>query len=227
MFVGHFAVALAAKRAAPKTSLGVLFASAQWADLLWPLLLFAGIEEVRIDPGNTAFTPLQFVRYPISHSLLTIAGWSLLAGGLVWLWTRDRAGAFAAGGLVTSHWVLDAVSHRPDLPLSPFGSTVVGLGLWNSVPATLAVETAMFGGAVWLYAATTRARDTTGRYAFWSLVGFLVLTYIGVSFGPPPPDVRALAFTGLAAWLLPFWAAWADRHRQPGGRTSASPASPR
>jgi hypothetical protein len=213
MFVGHFAVAFAAKRAAPKTSLGILFAAAQWADLLWPFLLLAGIEEVRIDPGNTAFTPLAFVRYPISHSLLTIAGWSLLAGSLVWLLTRYRAGALAVGALVASHWVLDAASHRPDMPLSPFGSTVVGFGLWNSVPATIAVEAAMFGAAVWLYATGTRPRDATGRYALWSLVAFLSLLYLGVSFGPPPPDVRVLAFTGLAGWLLPFWAAWADRHR--------------
>ncbi len=213
MFVGHFAVAFAAKRAAPRTSLGVLFAAAQWADLLWPFLLLAGVEEVRIDPGNTAFTPLAFVRYPISHSLLTVAGWSLLAGGVTWSLTRYRAGAITVGAAVASHWVLDAVSHRPDMPLSPFGPTVVGLGLWNSVPATIAVETAMFVTAIWLYATATRPRDATGRYALWSLVAFLSLTYLGASFGPPPPNVRALAFTGIAGWLLPFWAAWADRHR--------------
>ena len=80
MFIGHYAVALAAKKAAPKTSFGTLFLAAQFIDLLWPLLLLLGIEHVRIDPGNTAFTPLDFYDYPITHSLLAVIGWSLAFG---------------------------------------------------------------------------------------------------------------------------------------------------
>ena len=80
MFVGHLAVALGAKRAAPRVPLAVLVAAAFALDLLWPLMLLAGIESVRIDPGNTAFTPLAFDHYPWSHSLATVLGGASWAG---------------------------------------------------------------------------------------------------------------------------------------------------
>jgi hypothetical protein len=135
-FIGHFALGFAAKRAAPRISLGVLFAAAQFADLLWPVLVAVGVEKVRIDPGNTAFTPLDFVSYPFSHSLLMIVIWGALCGLLY----NNRI----LFGLVISHWILDFLTHRPDMPLYPGGGPKFGLGLWNSVPATLAVEVLMY-----------------------------------------------------------------------------------
>src|SRR6516164_2999844 len=80
MFVGHFALGFAAKRAVPRVSLGLLFAAAQFADVLWPVLVGAGLEHVVIDPGNTAFTPLDFVSYPYSHSLLLLIVWGVAFG---------------------------------------------------------------------------------------------------------------------------------------------------
>src|SRR6266702_1654805 len=139
MFLGHFAVALAAKRAAPRTSLGTLLSAALWLDLLWPVLILFGTEQVRIDPGNTAFTPLDFESYPWSHGLLPVLGWSVAAAVFYRARTGYRRGAAVVGFLVFSHWVLDFVTHRPDLPLWPDGPRV-GLGLWGSVAATLAVE---------------------------------------------------------------------------------------
>src|ERR1700677_267927 len=143
MFIGHFAVGFAAKKFAPRSSEAVLLTAPLLADLLWPVFLLLGWEQVRIDPGNTPFTPLDFVSYPISHSLLTACGWGALVGLVYWAVTRCGRGAVVIGLSVVSHWVLDYVTHRADLPLYP-GGPRVGLGLWNSVPATIAVEVAMY-----------------------------------------------------------------------------------
>ena len=213
MFLGHFAVGFAAKRAAPKVSLGVLIGAAAILDVLWPVFLLLGWERVRIEPGNTAFTPLAFDSYPISHSLLAALGWSVLFGSLYWGIRRDGRGAGIVMALVLSHWLLDALSHRPDLPLTLTGATRVGLGLWNSVPATLVVEGAMFAAGVWLYATFTRTKDRVGRWSFVVFVAVLPLLYLASVFGPPPPDWRTIAWTDLAAILFAVWPAWFDRQR--------------
>ena len=213
MFIGHFAVALAAKKAAPRTSLGTLLMAAQLVDLLWPLFLLLGLEHVRIDPGNTAVTPLDFYDYPLTHSLAAAVLWSLLLGILYRLIRRDLRGAFVVGACVLSHWVLDFLTHRPDLPLWFTGSTRLGAGLWNSVAGTVVVEAGMFAAGVALYVRTTRRRDRTGSYAFWSLVAVLFAIYCVNLFGPPPPDPQAIAIAGNAAWLFVLWAYWADSHR--------------
>jgi hypothetical protein len=214
MFIGHFGVGLAAKKFAPKTSLGTLFLSVQLVDLLWPMFLLLGLEHVRIDVGNTVVTPLDFYDYPISHSLLGVAVWSVLLGLIYYGLRRYPRGAWVVGAGVLSHWVLDAISHCPDLLLMPGGSTRVGLCLWNSLPATVIVEGAIFFGGLALYLRSTTARDHTGRYALWALIAFLVVAYVGNLWGPPPPSVNALALVGLGAWLLVAWGYWIDRHRE-------------
>lgn len=214
MFVGHIAVALAAKKAAPKISLGTLAIAVTFVDLLWPVFLLLGIEHVRIDPGNTAFTPLDFYDYPISHSLLTTIGWSIGFGFVYYVVRRSRRSAMILAGCVASHWVLDFISHRPDMPLMPGISNYVGLGLWNSVPATIIVEGAIFTIGILIYLRSTTAIDRTGWYAFWSFVGFLVLAWLGSAAGSPPPNVTALAIGALSAWLLIVWTYWIDRHRR-------------
>jgi len=213
MFIGHYAVAFAAKRAVPRVSLGVLVGAASLLDLLWPVFLLLGWEAVRVEPGNTALAPLAFVRYPISHSLVAAAGWSALCGALYWGATRYRSGAVVVGLVALSHWYLDALVHRPDLPLYPGSPLKVGLGLWNSIPAAVLLEGLLFTGGVWLYARGTRAKDAIGRYAFLGFVGFMALVYAANLLGPPPPSWQAVAWVGLAAWLFPFWAEWFDRHR--------------
>ena len=215
MFIGHFGVAFAAKRAAPAVSLGWLMLAAQFIDLLWPSLLMLGIERVRIAPGATAVTPLAFEHYPWSHSLAMVGLWAVVVGGL-WLWRRsDRRGALVLALLVLSHWLLDALVHAPDLPLVPGGSTRVGLGLWDSVAASQTVELALFALGVALYARSTRALDATGRWALWTLVALLLLIQLANVTGPPPPDVRALAWVGQLQWLLVLWGGWIDGHRAP------------
>jgi membrane-bound metal-dependent hydrolase YbcI (DUF457 family) len=213
MFLGHFAVGLAAKRFAPRASLGALIAAPLLLDLLWPFFLLTGWERVRIEPGNTAFTPLAFIHYPWTHSLLATFGWAILYTLLYFFLTKYRTGAVYIFIGVLSHWFLDAVVHRPDLPLYPDGETLIGLGLWNSPAATIGIESALFIAGVWLYRSTTRAADKIGSYGFWAFVAFLVLIYIGNALGPPPADTFTLAIVALSVWLLVLWAWWFDRHR--------------
>lgn len=212
MFLGHFGAGLAAKRFAPRVSLGTLFLAAQFIDLLWPTFLLLGFERVRIAPGVTPGVPLVFEHYPISHSLLAVAGWAALIGGGHFLIRRERRGAIVLALAVLSHWLLDLVVHVPDLPLYP-GGHQVGLGLWQSVAAALAVELAIFALGVWLYVRTTKPVDAVGRWAFVALIAFLGLIHAGNVLGAPPPNVTAIALVGQAQWLLVLWAYWVDRHR--------------
>jgi hypothetical protein len=211
MFIGHYALAFAAKRAAPRASLGMLIAAAQFLDLLWPILLIVGLEQVA--PGDRHFTALRFIHYPWSHSLAMTIVWSVLAALGYAIATGDRWTATVVGVLVCSHWVLDFIVHQPDLPLYPGGSARVGLGLWNSVPATVILEGVMFIAGVALYTTGTSARDRLGRYVWWSLVGFLAVTYVANIFGPPPSNMTSVAWATLALWVIPLWGWWADRHR--------------
>ena len=214
MFIGHFGVALAAKRVAPRPSLGTAVLAAQWADGIWPLFVLLGIERVAIVPGITTVTPLDFVSYPWSHSLVADAGWAALFAVVYGTLRKDWRGALWLAALVLSHWVLDVVAHRPDVPTWP-GGPKLGMGLWNSVPASLAVEFALFGAGAWIYARSARARDMLGNVLYWAFVVTLAAIYVASVFGPPPPSVGALAVTGLLGWLFVAWAYWIDRHRVP------------
>lgn len=222
MFIGHFALGLGAKRIAPEVSLGTLFAAAQLADLLWPTLLLLGIERAAIAPGITAVTPLDLSYYPYSHSLVALTAWGVaLALAHRLLRRRRLAAGVTLAALVVSHWVLDVLTHRPDVPVGIGGGPLLGLGLWNSVAGTLAVELAVFAAGVALYARATRPRDRTGRLAFWGLVAFMLVVYSANFFSPPPPSITAVAWLAQAAWLLVAWGAWVDRHREPVVRVPA------
>ena len=214
MFVGHYGLALATKRVAPRASLGTLFLAAQLVDLVWPMFLLAGIERVAIIPHDNPFLRLRFEWYPWTHSLVTCACWGLVAGRVYFLVRRDKRGAAVVGGLVVSHWVLDFVTHRPDLPIYP-GGPLVGLELWRSFIGTMVVEALLFGVGGALYAGVTKAVDRTGRYAFLALIAFLAIIYFANAYSPPPPDVNAIAWASLAAWVFPLFGWWVDRHRAP------------
>jgi hypothetical protein len=223
MFLGHFGLAFAAKKAAPKTSLGTLVFAAQFADLLWPVLLLLGIEQVRIVPGILPASPFDFTSYPISHSLVAQLGWGALLGLIYFAIRRNGRSAMLVGGLVPTHWVLDFIAHRPDMPIYP-GGPKYGLGMWNSTPLTISVEYVLFAAGIALYVSTTRAKDNAGNLALWSLVGLLGVVYPASLFGPPPPSVQALAWSAIAIWLTVPWAAGADRYRQSGPGKSETPS---
>lgn len=213
MFIGHFAVGFGAKKLAPRVSLGTLILAVEFVDFLFPLFVLLSLEALRVDPGNTKVVPFDFFRYPFTHSLATGIGWGLLLGLAYFALRRNGRGATVVGLAVVSHWVLDWITHRPDMPLWP-GGPKVGLGLWNSVAGTVAVEGAMFVLGVALYLTVTRARDRIGTWALWTLVGLLVLLYAMNIASPPPTNVENFAWVGLAAWLFVPWGYWIDRHRE-------------
>ena len=217
MFIGHFSLALAAKKAAPRTSLGTLVAAAMFLDLLWPILLLAGVEQVRIDKSATAFTPLDFIHYPWSHSLEMSVVWAASFAGLYMLARRYGRGAAIIALLVVSHWLLDFLTHRADLPLLLFGDMKVGLGLWHHIGATIALELALLAGGIFLYTRTTRARGRgrAGSWGFIAAILLLLILYVGAAFGPLPPDAQTIAASAFALYLFIPLFAWIDRHREP------------
>jgi hypothetical protein len=228
VFVGHLALAFAAKPRLPSVSLGWLVAAVSTLDLLWPLLLIAGVEHVRIQPGATPFTPLVFTAYPWSHSLFMAMVWGIALAALARVRGVPRSAFVWLAALVVSHWVLDWITHVPDMPLWPAASSPhLGLGLWNSIPATIVVEGLLWIAGLAIYLRHRRATDRTGPIALWSFVAVSTLLWITGPWSPPPPTSSALAWFALIGWLVPPWAALADRHYAPthdAGR--ARPVSP-
>ena len=216
MFIGHFALGFAAPRFAPRLPLTASFLACQFLDLIWPALVLAGVESVSVDPNATFFTPLAF-EYPWSHSLLfaaIYAAFGFVAASALRLGTKSALAVFF---LVLSHWLLDFVSHGPDLPVVPWSSLKLGLGLWNAPLLTLVTEVSLFAVGVWWYARATTPLDRQGVWALWSLVAFFLLMYGVSAFGPKPEvgtPATAIAGPALATWLFVAWACWIDRHRQ-------------
>jgi hypothetical protein len=226
MFIGHFAVGFAAKRFAPRSSLGALMAAPVFLDMLWPVFLLLGWEHARIAPGDTRYTPFDLFDYPWSHSLLMSAVWATAFALIYFCVAGYTAGAVAIWVGVVSHWVADWITHRPDMPLYPGGSTRLGLGLWNSIAGTMLVEIGMLAAGVGLYVSATRARDWIGRYAFAAYVVLLLGLYVSDRFSPPPDNMNEVAWFGAAAVvvLLP-WAWWFDRHREMRSNQGVAPTS--
>lgn len=200
---------LAASRVEKRLPLGTALLASQLPDAIWPYLLLAGAETVSIVPGDTAMTPLRFDSYPWSHSLLMVA----ITGALLALLYKalsgeTRAAAFFAG-LAVSHWVLDFISHREDMPLLPFGDLKVGLGMWNSVPLTVVVEGLMYLGAVAFFASGRKMKRS-----FWVLVATLGVTYAANVLGPPPPGILQIAVSMIALVPLVWW--WGNKAGLPG-----------
>lgn len=214
MFIGHFGAALAAKKLDNMPSLGTMFLASQFIDLLWPILMLAGIEKVKIEPGNSAFTPLNFIYYPFSHSLLFVLIWALLLGGVYYLIRKNLKSSLILGALVLSHWILDLISHVPDLPLYPGSSIKVGLGLWNFVSLTILVEGLIFVSGAFLYIFSTKALNRKGSIGLWLLLAFLSAIYVTGIVSPPPPSAEAIAYTGLIQWLFIAWGYLVDRNRK-------------
>lgn len=214
MFIGHYAVGLAGKRVSAGPSLGTWFLAAQWVDLIWPFMLLLGVEQVRIDPGNTTVTPLEFTHYPYTHSLLFAVFWALAFAGVYrFVFKKDGRTALWLGAAVFSHWVLDIITHRPDLPLYPGSDIYLGLELWASRGTTLVVEGSLFAVAVWLFTRGTVFKSWKASAAFWGMTVLLVVIYLGNLFGPPPElgMEGVVAWMALSQWLFVAWAYWIDR----------------
>lgn len=213
MFIGHFGAGLAAKRIDNKPSLGTLFFASQFIDLLWPIFLMLGLEHVKIDLGNTAFTPLDFVYYPFTHSFFSVFIWACVFGIVYYLIQKNLKSSLLMGALVMSHWILDLLTHRPDLPLTFWNDFKVGFGLWNSVSFTIIFEGGIFIFGSFLYMKCTEAKNKIGNISLWGFLIFLVVMYLLTAFGPPPPSTESIAFAGLSQWLLVAWGYWIDKNR--------------
>jgi len=213
MFIGHFGAGLSAKIIDPKPSLGTYFLAAQFIDLLWPVFLLFGLESVVIDPGNTAFTPLNFEYYPFSHSFIAVLTYGIIFGGVYFALKKNLRAAVILGLLVLSHWILDLITHRPDLPIAFGDSVKVGFGLWNSILFSILFEGAIFVGGAYLYFKVTDAKNRKGSFGLWGLLIFVSLIYISNIFGPPPPSVEPIAYIGMAQWMIIAWAYWIDKNR--------------
>lgn len=213
MFIGHFALGLASKKINKKPSLGTYFLAVQFLDLLWPIFLLLGIEHVVVDPGNTEFTPLNFIYYPFSHSFLGALIWSVGFGAVYYLIKKNYKTSILLGALVMSHWILDLITHRPDLPLTFSNKAKAGMGLWNLFWVSLIAESIIYMIGAYLYLKSTKAQNKKGNMLIWALLLFLAAVYVLNAFGPPPPDEKSIGIVSLSLWLIVAWSWWADKNR--------------
>jgi hypothetical protein len=216
MFLGHYGVAFALKRAEPKLSLGTLFVAVQLADLLWGSFLLIGWEHATLVPG-TPNTPIEFVDYPISHSLVGALTWSVVAAALYYSWpTRDTSRHWQAAAIVglavLSHYPLDVLVHLRDLPITGNDSLMLGLGLWNHPTATLILEILTLAAGVAVYVARGSKRHPVRTLRLLVVLVLLVGTYVASSYGPPPPNMRVVGVSVIVLILFAgALAGWADQ----------------
>ncbi|MCZ6753962.1 MAG: hypothetical protein O7E49_01500 [Gemmatimonadetes bacterium] len=217
MFVGHYGVALALKKADPRLSLGTLFLAAQFVDILWGIFLILGWEQVRVDPGYTAVTPFQFLSYPLSHSLVAGVLWAIVVGAAYYSRptidsSHRRRGAIVLGVAVLSHWLLDALVHLPDLPLAGSDSLKVGLGLWDSIGATYALEYGLLAVGVWIYVGTKTKRHPLRTARLAILIGLLLAFSVVNLWAPPPNNMTLIGASAIVMYLGIAWlGSWVDR----------------
>src|SRR5262245_26830707 len=214
MGVGHLAVGFASKKWAPRTSLAWLILAPIFVDLWWGLFVLGGVERARMTPGITKSIPIDLEFIPYSHSLVAGVGWGLLLAGVYYFAAQKNsraAGVLFAG--VLSHWLLDYVSHGPDMPILPSGPRV-GLGLWNYPLAAFAVEAAMLALGLWLYLSATRPKRG-GRLGLIILMVVLFAFNAGAYFAPPPGSITPMALGNLSLILLVWVAYRIDSRREP------------
>jgi hypothetical protein len=219
MFIGHYGVALAAKKVEPKLSLWWLFLATQFVDILWTSFVLTGVEKVAIEPGHTAASPLNFISYPYSHSLLMAVVWGVLVYGLARILPIFKSlGAKAAlvlGAVTVSHWFVDVPVHIADLPLAFGESPMVGLGLWNNRIATVAAEGLLLLGGLWIYLSATKPDGKRGKFGMIVYCLLLLGVFTMTTFsGDAPPSTTVLAGSGLVMYFVfAGIAGWLDKRR--------------
>lgn len=215
MFIGHFGLAFASQKAKPTLSLGTTIMAAQFLDLLWPFFSLAGWEYFSIDPGNTRLTPLKFEHYPYSHSLVGSALLALVFGAVYYVCCKNGRGAIICFLLVMSHWILDLITHRPDLPLLFDDKEKYGLGLWNHPALSIILESLIFILGIYWYRSATTALNKKGNILLWVLIGLLTLFFVLNLAGPPPPSEAAVTYSAMLMWLFVGLGYWIGANRKP------------
>lgn len=214
MLAGHFAAGFVGKRVEPSVSLGTFVLAAMLADLLWCVFMLAGWEQVHFEPGKGAANYLVASNIGWSHSLTMDALWAALFAAVYFLLRRHARAAWLLALVVLSHWVLDWISHRPDLQLSPGLHTYWGLGLWASLPATIIVEGGFWAFAVILYARASSPHNRLGSHLYWFGVAVLTLSWYSNLTGPPPRDPKLAPLVSVLFFSLAIgWAYWIDSLR--------------
>ncbi len=221
MFLGHYGLAFALKRAEPKVSLGTLFLATELADLVWGCFLLLGWEHVRIIPDFIGRTPFDFYDYPLSHSLLAALLWGIALAAMYYSWpTRDTSrhwqAAMLVGAAVISHWPLDVLVHGPDLPLAGQDSLKLGFGLWAHPTVAMIVELLSLAAGLAVYVAMRSRRHPVRPLRLVLVVSLLLAVYLASELGPPPPSVTAVALGDIGFILaIAGLGAWADRRISP------------
>ncbi|KAB2940618.1 MAG: hypothetical protein MPEBLZ_00083 [Candidatus Methanoperedens nitroreducens] len=219
MFIGHYGIGLVLKKVEPRLSLGLLIFGAIMLDILFGLFLLSGIEHAKIVHGATVVSPFEFYDYPYSHSAVGAVLWATAGFLAYWLWptgdrTQRKRPAFILTIAIFSHFILDVISHTPDITISGNNSPILGLSLWDSLAGTMIVEFGILFIGIYLYRSATYSVSSSGKYGFALMILILVVLYIGNIFGPPPPDMKAVAVTMTAGQLaLVALAFWVDRNR--------------
>jgi len=217
MLVGHFAIGMIGKRAAPQVSLGTLTLASMLPDLLGFVFIITGQEHLRMVPGGRGIESVELYDISLSHSLAMDALWAVLFAGFYGWRRRHGAGAFMLFAAVMSHWVLDFISHRPDMPLAPGVTQVYGLGLWTSLPWTLAVEGGLWLASLIVYVRMTSAKNRAGVYVFWLVVALLTASWISNLTASAPPAGQSPVSGSIVALvffsMMVAWAFWMNRLR--------------
>jgi membrane-bound metal-dependent hydrolase YbcI (DUF457 family) len=211
MIIGHYSVALAAKRMAPTVALWHLFIAVQLIDIFFSVFVLLGVEKLRIVPGITRSNALDLYYMPYTHSLVGALVWSLIAGGLYAVWRTGKTSARAGvviGVAVFSHWLLDLPVHRPDLPLYD-DAYKVGLGLWNAPVAAFLLEAVLVVASLAAYGAGAAPGTRPARRALVIFGAVLLAVTIWSYVGPDAPSAAAAVGSGL--FLYAVFAIVADR----------------
>lgn len=218
MFMGHYGVSFAVKSADKRIPLWHLFIAVQFLDVLWGLFVLAGIEKLRIVPGITASLPLVLYYMPYTHSLIAAVAWSAVAAVAFGFFirralTKSPKPAIWVGVAVFSHWILDLIVHRPDLPLYD-DAYKVGFGLWNHPLPALLLEMAFLFGGLGLYLRSTQSTTFGGRYGMILFAIIILGIHVLAFFGPPPAGPRSAAVTFLSIYLIfAAVAGWLEKKR--------------
>ena len=214
MHVGHFAAGFIGKRVEPKLSLGTLVLAAMLPDFLWCIFMILGVEHVRFHEARGAVNYFEPYDIAFSHSLLMTVVWAAAFAGLYYFRRRLVRSAAILFALVSTHWVLDVVAHRPDMPLAPGLAARFGLGLWANIPATIIVEGGFWLLAIIVYVRSTYSKRKLATLVFW--IGIVLITLIGYNnvAGPPPPNPNTAPIASLIYFsLVVAWAYWMNRLR--------------
>lgn len=219
MFIGHFGIGLALKRADKTLSLGLLFIAVQLSDLIYGVTLLTGIEKVSIISGTNPLTSAQYTFFPYSHSLVA----TLILAGLVALiflvvpfkigLSKSRTAQVMATA-VLSHFILDAIVHNPDIDLLGNGVYKIGLGLWNYPIISYVVEALLLIAGLWIYLKSTKGNDFNGRYGLPILSVILLILNGVITFVLYPTNVENFTVMMLVVYIVIIIIAfWLDRKR--------------